>query len=168
MIQSNKQKGFSLVEVLIGAMIITVAVVSIIGAYGFFLRAELRSVRTVQATYLLDSGVEAVRYMRDLNWDNNIGTLSNNTNYYLINTASSTSPYYVWKATTTKQIFDGIFERTFKLESVYRSSTSSDIVLTGGLISTSTCKLTITVSWPDTSGETTTKSLSTYLTNLYE
>ncbi len=156
--------GFSLVEVIVGASIITVAIVAILNAYGYLIRAELSSTKLVKATYLLEEGVEAIRYLRDKGWTSNIASLSTSTNYYLyLSTANGTGD---WQATTTKQIFDGSFVRTVTFGSVYRNTTLLQEISATGTLDTNTRKITVTVSWPGISGSTTTKRLSTYLTNM--
>jgi prepilin-type N-terminal cleavage/methylation domain-containing protein len=158
----TSNSGFSLAEVLVGASIISVALVAILNAYGYLIRAEIGSAKVVKATYLLEEGVEASRYLRDKGWSSTIAPLGTTTNYYLY--LSVSNGIADWQATTTKQIYDGIFERTVTFGSVYRSSITQDISSTG-VFDSDTRKVTVSVSWPGISGGTTTKSLSTYLTN---
>ena len=160
----SKHSGFSLVEVIVGASIITVAIVAILNAYGYLVRAELSSTKLVKATYLLEEGIEAARYLRDKGWTSNIASLSTSTNYYLyLSTENETGD---WQSTTTKQIEDSVFVRTINFGSVYRDSTLLQEISATGTLDTNTRKITVTVSWPGISGATTTKSLSTYLTNM--
>ena len=164
--KEKKQKhfGFSLVEVIVGASIITVAIVAILNAYGYLIRAELSSTKLVNATYLLEEGIEAARYLRDKGWTSNIASLSTSTNYYLY--LSAANGMGDWQPTTTRQIIDGVFVRTLNLGSVYRDSTILQEISATGTIDINTRKITVTISWPGISGATSTKSLSTYLTNM--
>ncbi len=155
--------GFSLTEVLVGASIISVALIAILNAYGYLIRAEIGSVNSLKATYLLEEGIEASHYLRDKGWASNIASLGTTTKYYLY--LSSSGGVGVWQATTTKQIYGGIFERTMTLSDVYRSSATQDISPTG-ILDPNTIKIKISVSWPGISGATTTKQLSIYLTNM--
>ncbi|MEI6420494.1 MAG: prepilin-type N-terminal cleavage/methylation domain-containing protein [bacterium] len=162
----ENNKGFTLVEVLVGSSIIAVAIFALMNAYTTFLKAEASSAKTVEATYLLEEGVEAARFMRDSSYaDNLVGSLGTSSVNYLVLVASSTAPYYVWQATSTARIEDGLFTRTIKLDDVKRDAVSSDISSTGNY-DVGTKKVTVTVSWLK-NGATTSKTASTYLTDIY-
>ncbi len=163
--KTNYKKGFSLIEVLISTFIIGTSAIAILNAYGYLIRAELGNVKYLKAAYLLDEGVEGVRYMRDKSWTTNILTLSTTTTYYLY--ASTSLGIADWKATTTKQIYDGFFERKLTFANVYRDS-GKNIVLSGGTIDTDIMKVTVSVFWLGTNNSTTTKSVSTYVANYYK
>jgi len=76
------------------------------------------------------------------------------------NTASST-----WKSTDTATS-TGIFIRKYCLSDVKRLSSTGDIsTSTSAVLDSSTKKVTVSVSWKGKNG-TTTKSLSTYITNV--
>lgn len=152
--------GMSLVEVLIGAAIILTSVASLVGVFGGLTSLSLNSTPKVQAAMLLDEGVEALRLMRDSGWTAQINSLSNGTTYYFIWQNST------WKATTTVQVVDSLFTRSFVLSAVDRDTTTHDIVTSGGAVDTGTRKATISVAWLGQSG-TTTKSVETYLYNSY-
>ena len=78
--------------------------------------------------------------------------------------AKSSSTNNTWKATSTIYTIDSIFDRTFKLYSVNRDS-NGRVVLNGGTLDSNTRELTVSVSWR-LKGATTTKVLSTYITNI--
>jgi Tfp pilus assembly protein PilV len=163
----KNSNGFGLAEVIVSAAIISVAMVAILNAYSYFLRVEDRSVQVVQASYLAEEGIEVARYWRDISWANNIKTLATGTTYYLSVSASTSPAYQVWKATTTKSSSLDLFKQALVFDDVHRDATTQDIVSTGP-IDSNTRQVTATVSWLDIDGATTTKSLTTYLTNLYE
>ena len=73
----------------------------------------------------------------------------------------------MWTATTTATTTDKLFTRTFVLASVDRNITTSDISPTGGLLDPNTRKYTVTISFPSASTGTTTRSISGYITNLF-
>ncbi len=162
----DTKKGFSLVEVIVASTIIGVSMVAMINAFGYFIRAEIGNTKLVKATYLLEEGVEATRYLRDKGWTQNIAPLSTTTSYYLA--LSTTNGVATWSATTTRQIYDGVFERTIVLASVLRENTTKNIstAVSGTSVDTNTRKLTVTVSWPGISGATSTQTISAYITNL--
>lgn len=162
--KKNLRRGVSLVEVLIASAIIMTSVVSIMGVYGGLTSIAIRNTAKVQAGMLLDEGAEALRFMRDVSWSTNINPLINGTTYALYWDYSASN--YGWRATTTKDMIDGQFDRTFVLSSVNRDASSFDIVNSGGTLDTGTRKATITVSWYD-GVATTSKSIIMYLFNTY-
>lgn len=66
------RRGFSLLELLVVAAVFVTALVSIIGVSPFVVRAVARAADRTQAAFLLEEGVEAVRYIRDASWKNSI------------------------------------------------------------------------------------------------
>jgi Tfp pilus assembly protein PilV len=160
----KRNKGVSIVEVLIASAIIMTSVVSIMGVYGGLTSIAIRNTSKVQAGMLLDEGAEALRFMRDVSWNTNINPLINGTTYtlYWDHTVSN----YGWRATTTKDLIDDQFDRTFVLSAVNRDATTFNIVSSGGILDTGTRRATITVSWFD-GVATTSKSIVMYLFNTY-
>lgn len=146
-------------EVIIATSLILVFLVSLVAAYNLYLRLSLGNVRKVQATFLAEEGIEAVKLIRDSSWNGNIVPLSVDTSYYLAFSGSS------WTATTSRQLIDNIFDRTFVLSSVFRDS-ASDIVESGGSLDPGSRKIVVSVSWFE-HGATSTKTVSTYITNLF-
>ncbi len=151
-------------EVLIASAIIMTSVVAIMGVYSGLTSMAIRNTAKVQAGMLLDEGAEALRFMRDVSWASNINPLVNGTTYTLYWDYSVAN--YGWKATTTRDLIDDQFDRTFVLSAVNRDATSYDIVNTGGTLDTGTRKATVTVSWYD-GVATTSKSIIMYLYNTY-
>ncbi|MEK7066025.1 MAG: hypothetical protein AAB965_00445, partial [Patescibacteria group bacterium] len=72
----------------------------------------------------------------------------------------------MWTSTTTGygRYIDGDFDRTFVLSNVYRNS--SDSIASSGTLDSGTKKLVVSVSYRTLLG-TTTKTMSTYITNLF-
>lgn len=60
----KKNRGVSIIEVLIASAIIMTSVVSIMGVYGGLTSIAIRNTAKVQAGMLLDEGAEALRYER--------------------------------------------------------------------------------------------------------
>ena len=151
------QKGVGLVEVLVAAAIIVLIVLSLFSAFTLFLRIGLDVPSMVGATLLAEEGVEAVKYMRDGGWNQNIAPLILDTPYYLATTSIS------WTVTATPRLDLGKFTRTVRFYAVNRDS-SGTIVSSGGTLDSGTRKVVVDVRWPTASGSTT-RSVSTYLTN---
>ncbi len=159
----KNNKGFSLVEVVIGAAIMGTSMIAIINAYSYFLRIESFGSKTVAATYLLEEGIEGMRYIRDTGWTAHIASLSTTTTYYL--SLTSSAGIGTWQATTTRQTYDNIFVRTINLSDVKRDTITKNISSIG-VFDPNIKKITVTVSWLGPSGTTTSRTLSTYLANM--
>ncbi len=160
----KNNRGISIIEVLIASAIIMTSVVSIMGVYGGLTSIAIRNTAKVQAGMLLDEGAEALRFMRDVSWNANINPLINGTTYTLY--WDHTVANYGWRATTTRDMIDDQFDRTFVLSTVNRDSTTYNIVNSGGVLDSGTRKATISVSWFDGTA-TSTKSIIMYLFNTY-
>ena len=160
MIHSSKfTRGFSLIEIIVATAVLFLALTGIVTAYNMFVRVGVTTLKTIQAAYLLEEGVEAVVSLRDFGWAGNIANLTSNSNYYLFWNGSR------WLSTSTASKIDNTHTRYFTLSNVNRDS-SDAIVTSGGTDDAGTKKLTMTVSWQ--SGATTTfRTISTYITNLF-
>lgn len=67
----KNQKGFTLTEVMIGIMILTVAIVSATNLLVGLVNTNANNLTTLQAHYYATEGLEAVRNIRDTNWLHN-------------------------------------------------------------------------------------------------
>lgn len=152
-------KGLSLVEVVIATSIIVAAFLSLVAVYNIYLSRTKINIQNLKAVYLAEEGIEAVKYLRDQSWSTNIVTLNTSTNYYF----AFENGY--WKATTTNTFIDNTYERKFILQNVNRDVTD-DIVSNGGTVDSGTRLLTVSVSW-FYKGATTTKSIATYVTDVF-
>jgi prepilin-type N-terminal cleavage/methylation domain-containing protein len=157
--KKNTKRGFALLEVVIAVSIIVIAFVVLITVYNLYLNKAKSNLNTVKAVYLSEEGIEAVKLLRNASWTTNIASLSQGTDYFLTFGTNSV------QINTTNTFIDGLYERKINFSNVYRDS-NSDITASGGTIDTGTKLVTVTTSWSE-KGATTTKSLSTYITNLY-
>ena len=157
MMKRKLSKGFSLVEILLASSIILFFVGGLVTAHNAYIRAAISSAQTARALYLAEEGLEVMRFLRDQSWDQNIAPLNVNTDYYI------TFDDITWKTTTTNIYIDSLFERKIRLFSINRN-VSGSIVESGGTVDPDSVRVTTSVSWLK-NGATTTKSLSTYLTN---
>ena len=160
--RASFKKGFGLVEILVAVFVFTIVLGSLITASNMYLSGAGDNLRSTEGAYLAEEGIEAVKITRDTDW-NTISALTDNTNYYLYFDISS-STNNAWKATSTISSIDSIFIRTFKLNAVYRDL-DGKIILNGGTLDSNTEKATVSVSWKS-KNSTTTKTLSTYITNI--
>ncbi|MDX9970789.1 MAG: type II secretion system protein [Candidatus Gracilibacteria bacterium] len=71
-LNTKSNKGFTLTEVLIGMMILTIAIVTATNILVGLINTNKNVVQVQQAYFLAIEGVEAVRNIRDTNWLNNV------------------------------------------------------------------------------------------------
>jgi Tfp pilus assembly protein PilV len=158
---SKTQRGVSIIEVILAAAIISLSVISISVVYGNLVVLASQNTAKVQATLLLDEGVEAIKTMRGEKWSNIASTTASTTYYFIWSTDK-------WRATTTPVVVDGRFYRTFVVSPVYRDvSTFNILTNTSGTLDAGTKKVDINVTWSE-KGATTTRNTSMYIFNLYE
>lgn len=159
--QSAKLKqGFGLLEVLLGMAILSVSFFVLFGVAQSTLRVSRINGQSLTANFLLEEGIEALRSVRDDGWTANIAPLSG-TRYLSFSTSSSK-----FTTTTTPEIINSLFYRSFTIDDVYRDTSTKDIMATGGILDENTKKFTINVGWRG-GNATTTRSVSTYLTNYF-
>lgn len=150
--------GFGLVEVIVGVSIISLSILSVMLVAQLSQKVVGESTRKIQAAFLAEEGVEALKSMRDTSWQNNIDLLNAGSDYHLSFNGTA------WVSTTSNAYIDNIFERKFVIDNVNRDA--SDDIAASGAVDPHTKKVTIFVSWSARNG-TTTKSISTYITNLH-
>lgn len=154
----NSNHGFGLVEVVVAAGVLSVVGLAFLASYSSFVKASLATLRVSQAAFLAEEGLEAVRFIRDSGWASKISPLSTGVSYYFAWESS-----IGWTSTTTPETV-GIFSRSFRLNSVYRDGNSD--IAASGVLDANARKITVSVSYPEQAG-TTTKEISSYLTNLF-
>ncbi|MFC1757007.1 hypothetical protein ACFLZC_02545 [Patescibacteria group bacterium] len=152
-------KGFTILEVVLGVSIIAISMFSLMTVLNMSFQLMEESTRGIQASFLLEEGLESIRTLRDTSWDDNITTLSSDNAYYLVFSGG------IWSSTSSNVFIDDIFDRSFVVNDVYRDS-NDDIVNSGGSLDESTKKFTVSVSWSTKNG-TTTKSISAFLSDLF-
>lgn len=157
--RSKSGKGFALLEALIATALLAVVLAGAIGALLITSQTGTGNGARIEATYLADEGIEAVRLMRDSGWDTNIAGLPTDGTAFYLEWDGST-----WIATDTNTYIDGVFERSVVLSNVYRDG-SQKIAASGDLDSNAR-KVTVTVSWRE-GDATSTRSLSAYITDLF-
>lgn len=154
----SKNRGMALVEILIGAAIIAMAIVAASSSFNMYINYALANQENIKASYLLEEGLEVFTFFRDGGWTSNISNLSTNTPYYLYFTGT------VWTATTTPQYVDGKFLRSIVVIDLNRDA--NDDISVAGTNDPNIKQITVTVSYFQ-GHSTTTKLTSTYISNLY-
>lgn len=138
----KNERGLTLVEVLVSATIITTFITALVGVFGLYMRESSSRVLEVKAIYLAEESIEMIKFLRSESWSENILSFS-----------------------TTSETIDS-HERVVTLSDVYRNN-DGDIVETGGTLDPGTKEVEVSVSWVGASG-TSTRSIVTYITNLYD
>ncbi len=158
----KKDKGSLLIEVLVATSIIATSVIAALGVFGTMAHLAYRNTARIQASFLADEGIEAVKSLRNASWNTNIKNLTIGTKYYLYWNNHS------WNINGTSTLIDNQFLRYFTLSNIYRDS-SFDIVASttsGSSIDTDMRGISMKIDWTDEVG-TSTKSIDTYLYNLF-
>ena len=157
MTQRTAKSGVTLVEVVIGIGIISVSLVAIGLSINTYVAARSALLNHLKATYLAEEGYEVIRAVRDLNW-NTIDALPVNGTRYL--DLSGVAP----AITTTPEIIDTTFRRSFVIRGVYRNA-NDDIVSSttpGAVIDDGSRQFDIFVSGPNG-----TSTFQAILSNIY-
>ena len=110
-------RAFVLVEALVAAAILTTVLASANAAFLLSVRSGSQNTTEVQATYLAEEGLEAVRVMRDSAWSN-ISSQTSGTPFYLAFDGTA------WSATTTDTMIDATFVNSTAGRADTRRSTS--------------------------------------------
>ncbi|MEK9183485.1 MAG: prepilin-type N-terminal cleavage/methylation domain-containing protein [Patescibacteria group bacterium] len=151
-------RGFGLVEVVISVSIISLSILGVMLVAQLSQKVIGESTKKVQAAFLAEEGIEAVKSMRDRSWQTDISLLNVGSDYYISFNGTA------WVSTTTNAYLNNIFERKFVVNNVYRNV--SDDIAESGALDPDTKKITVSVSWFNRNS-TTTNSISTYIANLY-
>lgn len=155
----KRENGFGLVEIIVGSALISATLFALLGVAANAVRLSRETARLTQASFLVEEGIEAVKTIRDRGWTQNIMPLTTGSTYY-ISFATTT-----WQTTTTPEIVNDIFHRSFTLDAVDRSS--SDDIASSGTNDPNTRKVSVTVWWIGGRQTTTTEEAATYITNFF-
>lgn len=156
---NNKQYGTVLVEVIVAVSIISIIFIELFGVATRTLSFSYQSLKTSEASFLLEEGAEAVKTIRDDNWTTLSASLLE-TPYYLSFSSG------IWSLTSTETQI-GEYTRTVTLHSVYRD-TNDDIISSGdGTLDPDIIRIAVSVIWPN-GNQTSTKTLSFYIANIFD
>ncbi|XOB42110.1 MAG: type IV pilus modification PilV family protein [Candidatus Nealsonbacteria bacterium] len=156
----NKQKGISLIEILIVISIITVSLTSLLGLVSFSLNATSLTKQTSQANNIAQELIEQVRSFRDsTDWSvDGIASLTTGINYYIEKSGLPLKWQLIQGTETINGFTKKIVFKTAKRDGL------DNIVEMGGTNDTNTKKITATVSWQERNKDHQIE-IVTYLTN---
>lgn len=152
-------KGFGLIEIVVGVSIISICLFGLAAISELSLKAMNEALKSTKASFLLEEGMEAVKILRDAGWSPNLASITTGEKKYLNFNGVG------WQSTSSNLYVDGVFERSFILENVYRDL-NDDITLSGTL-DPDIRKITVSVVWYGRKG-TTTRQIEGYITNLFD
>ncbi|MDP3989533.1 MAG: hypothetical protein Q8P93_04860 [bacterium] len=133
---NKKNKGSLLIEVLVAVAVIGGSITFVLGASALILRLTSHTFQSVQATYLVEEGVERMRAIRDTDWET-FSAYDTGTEYGMSGDGTLTLG-------EEEVLVYG--SRTVVFEPVYRSE--SDQLAESGTPDTNTRKVVVTVELP--------------------
>lgn len=135
-----KPQGMGLIEIIIAIGLIVVVFPATHLLTTLSAKAVYDNIRKVEAAYLGQEGIEAVRTMRNKSWSATIAPLVIGTTYYPVISGNE------WTQTTTNQgLINGWYTRTITIARVYRDG--NDNIKDTGTEDTNTRKITVRVNW---------------------
>lgn len=151
-------KGVGIIEIIVVVAIAGIALFGISGVSSYALGVMNDRKALLEASYLVEEGIEAARSVRDESWSSNIAGLTMGANYYPVVSGSK------WILSATNPgLINGRYARRAVFENVNRDG-SDNIVTSGGTLDANTKKVTVYVGWPSRSG-TQEINIVTYVTN---
>ena len=151
------QKGIGVVEIIIVVFIASIALFSLAQITSFSFKGFRAQEDLLEASFLTEEAIEAVRAVRGEGWVN-ISTIDHNLEYHPEKAATSSR----WILVTGAENI-GIFTRIITFEDVFRDA-NFDITSSGGAIDTDTLKITAKVTY-NSGNQSKDVTLVTYLTN---
>ena len=152
----NSGVGFGLIETVVAAALISLVLTAFVQVANISLKLLQKEKHSLEASYLLEEGVEGVRVIRDAGWNANIAPLADGANYYLV----ATSTYMLTQ--TPSALINGRYLRTVVFGAVVRDG--SDRIAQSGTPDAGTRQVKITVAWSERSATSSLDSVL-YLTN---
>lgn len=151
-------RGIGVIEIVVVAGIISTVFLSISQLLVLATRPIAAGAREAQAMFLAEEAIEAVRTLRNVDWTDNIASLTNDTPYYPLLAGDN------WSLTTSNPgVIDNTYTRTVVVSAVYRDG-DDNISTSSGTLDEKTRKVTATVSWSER-GQSKSVVLETYITN---
>lgn len=156
----STELGFSIIEILVVVSILAASFVALLGVVSFSLSASSLLKQRLEADFLAQDIMEAVRNFRDgTNWGSDgLGVLTAGSAYYPQKTAEPQIKWILTPGTETT----GIFTRQVVFEKVFRDT--NDDIASFGTEDAGARKAVVTVSWQER-GKNHSVELITYFTD---
>lgn len=158
-IKKSKNRGFGLVEIIVALAIITSALLAIAGVSRLAFAVSQQSVLRLQAGFLLEEGIEALKSIRDRSWDD-FSAIPTATTSYLVFLGG------VWESTSTEPaLISGIFRRSAELQNVLRDA--NDNIAASGEPDADSRKVIVRVLWKER-GSDVSKEVISYINKIFD
>ena len=154
----KNSSGFGLAEAVVAVGIIASFVVAVTGVNTLYISMAFENKNPFIASVMAEEGLEAVRFMRDQSWDNNIALVPLDVPFYLVFNNG-------WFLDAVPPSPD-VFTRTVTFSAANRDPLDN-IVAIGGTPDPDTRLVTISVSWQGKNGIIT-KNVKTYITDIFQ
>lgn len=156
----KSEKGLSIIELVIVVSIISVFIISVALSYSLLLRLAFSNLANVKGTFLAEETIEVVKFLKVEDWAANIASLDSGEDHFLSFNGEK------WLVVSENHFIDNLYERKFVLSDVYRDASGAIVEPLAGELDEGTKKVTAYISWRKDSSATTTKILSTYITDI--
>ncbi len=153
----HTQRGISIIEMIVVSSVIGTVMLMVLGTLQNTIQLSQRSIERVQASMLLEEGVEVVKLIRNTAWST-ISGMTNNTTYY------PTWNGAAWSLSTTPSTIDNKYTRTVVFSSVYRDGQAK--IATSGTLDAGTKKVVVTITW-QTADQQFSTPLTFYVSNIF-
>lgn len=135
-----KSPGFSIIEIIIAASIISIVGFSAISSARLFIKISANNSNNIQAAIILEETAEIIEFTRDQSWSENFQNLEMDKKYYL---QAIQSGYKI----TTKQSGINKFDRSVSFSEIRRDA--SNQISNIGFTDPQTYLVDIIVSWQE-------------------
>ena len=173
------QKGAGVVEAVVGLAIFAFFLTTIIGSFVLFMRANIDNTGKIQASFLLEEGLEALRWTRDNDWTsfNDLTPPTNTASIktYVVDANPGGITVLEQSGNNAEITLDNItFVRTFAIHDICRhlgTKEALDLVAPCSAPQeedSETKRVIMTVEWQNAAGtEDYSKTLEAYLANIF-
>lgn len=167
----NASSGQVLIEIIVAFLILILVGIGLAETVGVSSQGVSSSKAKVAGVYLGEEEAEALRAVALEDWYNISNLATSSGNLYHTATSSTSSAKWVTASNSETVTLNSIqYTRSFYLDDVYRSTSTGNIISSGGYYDPSTIKVTVKVQWPVAGGTqlfTKAEYLSRYLNDIY-
>ena len=159
-------RGQILLEAIIASLVIMMASLAIVQLVGSTLKGTDTTLSQGGATFLAQEIAESMNAVAQEDWHNITNLTTSSANKYY--TSISGGKWVTAAGTENIALNNLTYNRYFYLTDVYRSTSSGDIVTSGGYYDPSTTKVNVNINWTDSSSNSSsTFSQVEYLSRFY-
>ncbi|OGF69420.1 hypothetical protein A3H65_04230 [Candidatus Giovannonibacteria bacterium RIFCSPLOWO2_02_FULL_45_14] len=158
------KRGFGILEIVIASAIIGGTLFAMVSIFLLSRDIIIFSTQKLQASYIVEEGLEVSRFMRDSGWSGNIAPLSTGADYFFMFSTSISE----WAISPSVQPpIEGLFLRSFRVENVSRDASANiETTYNAANDDPGTRKVTVKVVW-SYKNKNQSITAETYLTDLF-